>query len=442
MTQWTWRSRLPLLIPLLAVACSSEGIRLPQSPLLASLERKSGRIVYVGPDRNIYTIDQGGGHQQAITEDAQLSASGEGLYYNFPTWSPISDRIAFVGFSVSEEKLVTSTLYIVGEDDEEPREIYASDRHIPFYLYWSPDGTRLSFLSGTATGGGPMALQVASVDDGKASVVDTGLPYYWAWSPKDQQMLTHVGGSAQTNPGRARLSFLQLGARVTEIGLDREPTNFQAPAFSPDGSYTLFASESSSGEKELLLASAAGEVISALAPFEERIAFSWAPKGDFVAYITSSSAEGLFGKLHFLNLRDPENPEDRELEAENVMAFFWAPDGKQTAYFIPKLVPTGEGGEAASEENLVLLLELYVAKTSNAKGKLIATFPPTEPFVDVLSFFDQYQRSSTIWSPDSNYLVIPAVAGRDLEELFIVPASGGFEPRLLTEGNLAFWSPQ
>jgi hypothetical protein len=46
----------------------------------------------------------------------------------------------------------------------------------------------------------------------------------------------------------------------------------------------------------------------------------------------------------------------------------------------------------------------------------------------------------TIWSPDSNYLVVSAVASAEQQGLFIVPASGDYDPRFLAEGNVGFWS--
>ena len=46
---------------LLTVSCGENRLRLPTSPLLQSLQRKVGRIGYIGNDGNIYSIDQAGG---------------------------------------------------------------------------------------------------------------------------------------------------------------------------------------------------------------------------------------------------------------------------------------------------------------------------------------------------------------------------------------------
>jgi hypothetical protein len=85
-------------------------------------------------------------------------------------------------------------------------------------------------------------------------------------------------------------------------------------------------------------------------------------------------------------------------------------------------------------------LELHIAEARSGDTRRIAAFQPTETFLGLFPFFDQYQRSVTIWSPDSNYLVVSAVASEEQQGLFIVPASGDYEPRFLAEGNVGFWS--
>ena len=61
---------LPVLAALLLAACGEQRPQLQTSPLLQALQRKVGRIGFVGPDGNIYSIDQSGGGQTALTQDA------------------------------------------------------------------------------------------------------------------------------------------------------------------------------------------------------------------------------------------------------------------------------------------------------------------------------------------------------------------------------------
>lgn len=429
-----------LLISGLLTACSSDGVRLPQSPLTAALERRSGLIVYIGSDGNVYTIDQGGGSQQMLTDDAHPLEGGVRRFYDFPTWSLEDNRLAFVGFEFSENGQTSAQIYATDRETEKPIEIYSSDQHFPFYLYWSPDGEWVSFLTSSA-GSGAMAMQMASADGLRSSVVDTGRPYYWAWSPESMEVMAHVGGSASANPGGARISRLQLDREIREIGLGILPTSFQAPAYSPSGESVLLAGDGGGGQSQLMLTDPEGFIKDTLVDFEGSIAFAWSPNGDYAAYMTGDPRnETLIGDLNILDLRKPDSHKTIEIDAQEVVGFFWAPNSKKLAFFVPTLVSAAEEGEEQTAENTVFLLELHVAEARSGKSERIAAFQPTASFLNLIPFFDQYQRSVNIWSPDSNYIVVSAIASEQQQGLFVVPASGNFAPRFLTEGTVGFWS--
>lgn len=430
-----------VLLAGLLTACSSSGVRLPQSPLTAALERRSGLIAYVGPDGNVYTSDQGGGKLNMVTDDAHPPQAGVRRFYDFPAWSSEDNRLAFVGFVLTEDGRAESTVFATAKDAREPVAIYSSEQHLPFYLFWSPNSTYVSFLS-SVRGSSSMAMQVAPASGGESEVVNTGQPLYWDWSPQGREMIAHVGGSAASNPDGARLSRLQIDPVIREIGLGLAPTSFQAPAYSPDGEHVLLAGVGGGGRQQLVLADARGVVQHTLMDgYEGSIAFAWAPKGDYAAVVTGEpTSQALIGSLSFLDLKTPAAPLITETEANEVIGFFWAPDGKKLAYFRPVVVSNQQEGQQTSQAGQVLLFELHVVEATSGDSKRVALFQPTQGFLNLFPFFDQYERSATIWSPDSNYLVISAIASADTEGLFIVPASGNFEPRFLVEARVGFWS--
>jgi len=426
---------------MLIAACGSIGqaVRVPQSPMLAAVERKSGLIAYLGPDGNVYTIDQAGGKMNMVTEDAHGEEGGVRRFYDFPAWSLVDNRLAFVGIDVQENGSSTASIFATDKKAEGAREIYSSDDHVPFFLYWSPDGEWVSFLS-SAQGSTSMAMQIAPSDGGETSVVDTGRPYYWAWSPRSSEVMAHAGGSVAINPSGARLSLVEMEPVIRETGLGIKPTNFQTPAYSPNGEYALLAG-ATGNQQQLVLTDSAGRLQSVLADYEGNIAFDWAPKGDFAAFLTAeTNNQALVGDLTFLDLRKPNEPELISTEANDVMGFFWAPDGKKLAFFVPVIFSEAAEGEEQTAENTRFLLELHVAEPKSGDFKRIAAFQPTPTFLNIFPYFDQYQRSVTIWSPDSRYILVSAVANGEVQGLFVVPASGDFEPRFLTEGRLGFWS--
>jgi Tol biopolymer transport system component len=431
----------PILVAVAGAACLPEGFRLPQSDLLSALERQSGQIAYVGVDGNVHITDQGARRASDLTADALVTPDSKGrlVQYDLPTWSPVDRRLAFMKVESIQGGGLTASV-LVAEGASEPVEVYRNQTDVPIYLYWSPDGEWIGFLTG-GIGGGPLALRIAPAGGGEAVIIDTGRPYYWAWSPSERAIFAHVGGASSDDPGQARLSFLSLGESVSEVGLRLEPGMFQAPAFSADGKSLLFATDLESGAGGLMLATAGGEVHSVVAEFPGAVAFAWAPQGHKVAYVASRERGQLLpGDLYFLDLADPDHPVQTVTEAEQVAAFFWAPDGERLAYMVP-VIYSAEGAEIPNNVPVSeIYLALYVTDSRDGTTKLLGTFRPTQPMLQIIPFFDQYQRSATIWSPDGNYLVISVLDDSGAEGVFLVPSSGSLEARFLVPGRLAFWS--
>ena len=131
---------------------------------------------------------------------------------------------------------------------------------------------------------------------------------------------------------------------------------------------------------------------------------------------------------------DLETSEDF-FQDEDVFAFFLVSGQPETRLFQnPRIVE----GESADQQ--VLLLELHMLDTVSGETNQLFTFQPTNQLSAVLPYFDQYHQSVTIWSPDSNNLVLSFIDQEGNPGIAIVAASGQLEPRILTGGYLAFWS--
>lgn len=434
---WSWLVALMLLL----TACLPEGVRVPQSPFLRTLERKSGLVAYVGIDGNVYIINQGGGNQTAVTSDARLpdDSDGEVQFYQLPSWSRDGKRLAFVGFSGSGGAPEKASLYTAGRDGAGLVKVFASDTQVPLYLYWAPDSRKVSFLSLTGSGE-TLSLQMVPAEGGEVQILDAGQPYYWSWAPDGQSMLVHVGGAARSQP-EARLAFLDLKDGVVEEGLDLRPTQFQAPAWAPDGKRLLMAIETDDGNNALLLTDRQGRDKKVLTTFDRSISFGWSPNGEKVAYIASGADSS--ASLGRLTVLDPDGPFENRLTTEetDVMAFFWSPNSRKLAYFVPSVfAPTPEPDQSEQDEELQVVLRMGVLDAKSGEAQSGATFQPTDEFFNTLLYFDQYQHSATIWSPDSKNLVLSSFTSRREPGVWIVAASGNLEPRYLTAGMMAFWS--
>lgn len=435
-------------LPLLLISCSSAGISVPQSSLLGTLT-KSGQIVYVGLDRNIYTIDQDGNNQIAITDDAVLPDQDGGTdnwrIYRNPTWAH-DGTLAYASeiFFPNTVTQIAGEIYTSASDGSDRQVIFSSDTNFPFYLYWAPNSEKIGFLSTIGGDGGQMALQVAGVDEREGWVIDTGAPTYWAWSPASDYLFTHIGASGP-NGADTRLTMLTPDEPVIEAGLSIPPAIFQAPEFSPDGKYVLYASQPGEGQSgRLVLANADGSSETTLALFDGIIAFDWAPSGDYVAYTTIEAADNFVERrLYFLDMSNPEFPIEINTDVENTVAFFWSPDSSQVAYFVPYQTLIAFQDEDGNDvEQVVEFMQLHVAEAKSGETRmLIEGLLLTDTFLNsVMPFFNQFQRSATIWSPDGNNLVLSVIGGGGIPIIGIVPIEGGIDPIGIAPGVIAFWS--
>jgi TolB protein len=414
-------------------ACLPRGLRLPQSDLLPLLERKSGLIAYVGSDGNIYTVDQTGQNPTTITDDA---ATGQQRYrvYGQPTWSQDGETLAFPSYEGDPDQAPDkNSLFVARKDGSELTETYTSPSFI-IYHSWSPDGRRIGLLSETPNQQ-TLALKLigAGKDNAGTETLDTGAPLYWTWAPDGRSLLVHAGAA------NARLAFLQLEDGVVEQGLSEyESSLFRAPAFAPDGRHFLIAGQVAQGTSALLLADREGAETKRLTEYNssDTISFAWSPDGQRVAYLTSAQYSGP------ITVVDPSGRRDDVTLAEDAYAFFWSPDSQSLAYFTTEAItPTqttdGEAGEAV-EPQLAWKMKLLDANTGRTYE--LAQYQPTDRFLQMIPYFDQYHQSATIWSPDSQNLVISTYLSDGTPGIFVVAASGNREPRFIAEGFVGIWS--
>lgn len=417
-----------ILIAFLLAACAPGDIQIPQSPALKFLERKSGSIAFIGNDGNVYITDQGATGTTQVTTDITTDTQSS-ILYQYPTWSPAGDELAFLRLQQTGADNLHAEIIVTGGEYDSLRSIYSSESQFPIYIQWSPDGNSISTLTTTPLQQS-LALLNIPADGGETLVVDTGNPFFWSWAPDGKTMIVHKNGG---NPNAAnQISYLKLDDEVIEFVSAESPASFQAPAWSPDGNFILLTMVSANDQQQLVLADSTGSVIKTIAEFDLNVSFAWASDGKQFAYIKGNEqmTSGSLGPLH---VADTESENEIVID-EKVFAYFWSPDALEIAYFIPFVAQP----EGSSEQ--ILYLEFYILDIASRESRLVASFQPTESFLSIVPYIDQHHQSSTIWSPDSNNLVISFVDNNGVSGIAIVPSSGITEPRILVEGTYAVWS--
>lgn len=425
------------------LACSFAVTRFPA---LSELERSipfSGLIAYVGSDGNIYTTDRDGTQARQITQRTEDAS----VIYQYPTWSSDGSRLSFSSLERGSGVRQIARIYTVDPDGNNRVEVFRSDEQQPFYFYWSPDSQSISFLSSSSSGQG-LILQDVPARGGIPRTLGVGQPFYWDWSPDGRTVSIHTGGAA-ADSDEARLALLTLGETLQEDDLPLRPAAFQAPAWSPDGEALLLAAEIGARGAALVLLGRDGIVQRQLESIDGPVAFAWSPDGSRLAYLYSQP-DGQNPFLRGLSLLDlSDNSQPQPIAETGVVAFFWSPDSNQIAYFIPQLsesVPQEQGvlytasyqAPAQAQPELRLSLMIYDVRTSESRQA--ALFKPTDEFLNLLPFFDQYARSAAIWSPDSRHLVVSGLDSSGSAGIYRVAATGDQPPVRIAAGSLAFWS--
>jgi Tol biopolymer transport system component len=393
------------------------------------------RIAYIDNDQNIQITDPRGEQRLALTSDASRAA---GRLYTYPTWSPNSQQIAFVGLVASRTRREAS-LYTAPIAGGTRTTVFESALQFPFYVYWAPDNQRIGFLT---QGDDGLALMLGQAD-GKtpARRLETGSPFYWAWSPDSQSMLLHTGGSRRESR-EARLALLRWQDSKVQT-LTRAPGEFEAPHYSPDGKAILYAGTTATRDDALYLADAQDTNARAIATYRGQIAFAWSPDGKKIAWLPTSENSPLVNEGPIF-LSDANGENQRKLVDEDVLAFFWSPDSNQIAY-ITVLLPGENQGRTPglarpSAQSISFRLRWRLVDVNNGNARTLVTFVPTEAFVGVLPYFDQYARSLTFWSPDSQRLVYTQSEGEEIGSVWVAEVIGNASPRRIGDGTLAVWS--
>ncbi len=403
-------------------------------------DRRVGEIAYVGVDRRIYLTDRYGQRTLPVTETRDIPPTE--LLFDIPTWSPDGDRLAFMGFDSSGEGESRSTMYVADFVQGKLHTSFVALDNSPFYLAWDPSGERISFLSSDEESS-RLSLQIVEPDGSGYRVLTTGRPMYFSWSPRGSYIAVHAGGAGVREDARSRISVLDMDAAAgpEERSIEARAGYFQAPSFSPAGRRFAAAVIDDEGNRSLDVYASDGERLATVSALNRFVAFDWSPTGEQIAFIDgfNSPFGGVLGRFRLIDLTGSATTVDlnvTEAPITSATAFFWSPDGSKIA--ILETLP-GPDQEQVSR----FYLTLSILDTETRQVRRVGPFIPTATFAtQVVPFFDQYQRSTTPWAPDSSALVIAAMSPENRPGIYLIDLSEE-RPQYskVAEGRMAFWRP-
>ena len=395
------------------------------------------RIVIAGIDGSVYTVNPDGSDSRRIspanTERGDTNYAG---VFTWPVWSPDGGSVLFSAVrpalaaapislmrAPADGSGVAVTLFV---DHPETNGI---GNNVPHYAAWSPDGERIAVIAGTG-----VELITATFDDETGEdryMVATGAPVYLDWGPRSSRLAIHVAGALYTAG--------YDGEGFTSV-FDGQGMRFLTPQFTGDGDRFLYG-DAESGDLVIVTSEREEGEWSVLGASAGVAAFRASPDGQTVALL-----RGEFHRVYrSLDLVGLEDGEEVTLIERRIRAAWWSPDGSKIAVASPS--SRLQGG-----------IEWSIWDIAEGEESFAALMLPTPEFDFVQSFFEQYDNSISLWSPDSTRIVVAGVVvpnavdpslelpfqlpERIREQVWVLDTRGIDPPTVVGDGYLGFWSPR
>jgi hypothetical protein len=380
----------------LILAACTDGVATTTTEVPTTRSDDPGRLVILDESGDVATLDPDGSNRRDLTDDAGPGAA----VYTQPVWSPDATKLTW-------GRIDEDGSAVIIRDVESDETTAVPTDNLPFYTYWSPDGSAIGALHNGRTGVVFVMIDVATA---RAETRDEDAPFYFTWSPESDGVITHAGadrvesldvdGSRQTlaptGPDYLAPQWTDRGVfhvvdgqLVVEASGERTPvadvagfTNFVA-----NGAGTLVAAQSTAGDGAIEVALGAEPAL---------------PGSDLVVL-------------------DIESGEVMTVSESPAAGFLWSPNG--TSLLVLEI----------REGEIVPLVW-----TPEAVSAYPGHRPPVTMARDTFPFFPQYAQSVTFWSPDaSRFAYAGAVAGDSGVWVQEVDAP---DPQRVADGIWVAWS--
>ena len=393
-----------------------------------------GSVAYIGTDGNVYTYNFAADTVYPLTDDG-----GRLRQYQWPTWSQGGELAYFCCDAAAAQPFLETFVSVDGVTVGDV--VNVSDGAIFTYAAWSPrgcdasEGCRDLAVLQSLLGEGVFGVDIIRTGaEADIQRVGQGAPFYYSWSPDGERLLLQ----------RNTRSIGVYTVADDDIELyDTVPGVFPAPAWSPVDDRLLVGilNESRRSTDLAVLVGQKVEVLVDDLPGE--VAFNWSPDGNYVAFRTLGEAGGTP-----VTVIDTITGEIVATSGfDDAFSFFWSPDSRYVAY-ITFASPRGSFNVSNFTPTLEQLLmqedglQWAVLDVTTGETRTYGSFIPTNEMIYLLSFFNQFAQSHSVWSPDSSHIVFSeisiATAERQIAILDITRPDA--VPFFIAEGVIGIWS--
>ncbi len=389
-------------------ATTAPPIRTNEPALLEDVAGLAGKLVIRSDEGNIVVAGADGG-------GAVVLGDGGARRNSQPTWSHAADRIAWSSFSPAGANLE------IAPSNGTPG-IETRIESPPFFLSWSKDDTWLGGLRPTSTG---IEFLIVESAEGSVRPIGAGQPFYFDWSD-DSSLVAAVNGTTLVNiPASPDLA-------PSEINTDNPLGVFQTPAALGGDKIVLAMNSDGSNDVavlgpdglETMIATTDGPLSTSINPVDDRLAVlvaETAPQSQVISFQVDPLPQLPSGRVSIVNLTTGEVS---ILDEPRIIATQWSPDGGTLAML------------QASEKDL-----RWVLVTGDETTETTPFLPSDEFASSYMPFADQYNHSSSWWSPDSRALVISGAIGGEAG-IWVDLVDDEKDAVRVAGGDIALWSPR
>lgn len=400
-----------------------------------------GQVAYIGVNGNVYTYILDEGRTTQLTDDATAVRQ-----YEWPTWSN-GGELAYFCCDAATSRQPGMEVYISPDGQTPGEEVYTLDDGVFTYAAWSPltcdagEGCRDLAILVSLLGQGSFGVDIVrNLPQAETTTTraGTGAPYYYSWSPDGSRLLT------QRNTERVDIYNL---ADDTFERSEIAPGRFPAPAWSPVDDRLLVGRASATGDgTDLVIVTPDGQREVLQADLDGQVAFNWSPDGNLIAYRTLTQD----GPGDLVVLDAVTGDVVASTEGDEVFAFFWSPDSHYLAYITTAAPPgtfnisyTGPStGRTPSTQRIQEDgLRWAVLDVQQGNARSYGSFVPTREMLYLVSYFNQFAQSHSLWSPDSTHIVFSEVTSDGARVVSILDMTRrDAVPFFIANGAIGIWS--